>query len=150
MEQVRILLPGCFDMMHAGHYNALRQAKGSWSMQKGPTVSKDPERLALVTACKWVRLTHPACIEMHGVRGRWMKWLLICPICYLVITPQLLDSSNCDFVPEFVAHGGDLPVTSRSMICLICKPRVSANTVRRHECTWQCYRSWSIQTNQAH
>ena len=70
---VRILLPGCFDMMHAGHYNALRQAKSVCASegvdvvlvagvhndaaileQKGPTVFKDPERIALVTACKWV------------------------------------------------------------------------------------------------
>lgn len=26
-KPVRILLDGCFDMMHSGHYNALRQAK---------------------------------------------------------------------------------------------------------------------------
>jgi len=107
LKQVRILLPGCFDMMHAGHYNALRQAKAVCAAvgvqvtlvagvhndeaileQKGPTVFKDPERLALVTACKWVD-------EVAA------------DLPYL-ITPQLLDSLNCDFV----AHGDDLPTRS--------------------------------------
>jgi ethanolamine-phosphate cytidylyltransferase len=106
-KQVRILLPGCFDMMHAGHYNALRQAKAVCAAagvqvtlvagvhndaaimeQKGPTVFKDPERNALVTACKWVD-------EVAA------------DLPYL-ITPELLDSLNCDFV----AHGDDLPVRS--------------------------------------
>merc|ERR1719386_562706 len=26
-QSIRVLLSGCFDLMHAGHYNALRQAK---------------------------------------------------------------------------------------------------------------------------
>lgn len=104
---VRILLPGCFDMMHAGHYNALRQAKAvcqgagvrvvlvagihndaAIAEQKGPTVFKDPERVALVTECKWV---DEVAMDLP----------------YL-ITPQLLDSLNCDFV----AHGDDLPTRS--------------------------------------
>jgi ethanolamine-phosphate cytidylyltransferase len=107
IRQVRILLPGCFDMMHAGHYNALRQAKAVCAErgvqvtlvagvhndtaileQKGPTVFKDAERIALVTACKWVD-------EVAA------------DLPYL-ITPELLDSLNCDFV----AHGDDLPVRS--------------------------------------
>jgi len=106
-KEIRIMLPGCFDMMHAGHYNALRQAKAVCAAagvkvtlvagvhndaaimeQKGPTVFKDQERLDLVTACKWVDEVAPN-------------------LPYL-ITPQLLDSLNCDFV----AHGDDLPTRS--------------------------------------
>jgi cytidyltransferase-like protein len=119
-KEIRIMLPGCFgrskhascvdtlwcaDMMHAGHYNALRQAKAVCAAagvkvtlvagvhndaaimeQKGPTVFKDQERLNLVSACKWVDEVAPN-------------------LPYL-ITPQVLDSLNCDFV----AHGDDLPV----------------------------------------
>jgi cytidyltransferase-like protein len=121
-KEIRIMLPGCFgrskpascscvdtlwhaDMMHAGHYNALRQAKAVCAAagvkvtlvagvhndaaimeQKGPTVFKDQERLDLVSACKWVDEVAPN-------------------LPYL-ITPQVLDSLNCDFV----AHGDDLPV----------------------------------------
>jgi cytidyltransferase-like protein len=119
-KDIRIMLPGCFgrskhascvdtllgaDMMHAGHYNALRQAKAVCAAagvtvtlvagvhndaaimeQKGPTVFNDQERLNLVSACKWVDEVVPN-------------------LPYL-ITPQVLDSLTCDFV----AHGDDLPV----------------------------------------
>lgn len=73
-RSIRILLTGCFDLMHAGHYNALRQAKAamhkdgysrvtlvagvhsddSITMQKGPPVIPHAERVELVKACKWV------------------------------------------------------------------------------------------------
>eukprot|EP00445_Apocalathium_hangoei_P012444 CAMPEP_0203869778 /NCGR_PEP_ID=MMETSP0359-20131031/17900_1 /ASSEMBLY_ACC=CAM_ASM_000338 /TAXON_ID=268821 /ORGANISM="Scrippsiella Hangoei, Strain SHTV-5" /LENGTH=473 /DNA_ID=CAMNT_0050788437 /DNA_START=18 /DNA_END=1439 /DNA_ORIENTATION=- len=68
----RVLLTGCFDLMHAGHYNALRQARAAFPGEdvvlvagvhsdeaiekaKGaPTVLKHDERVELLKACRWV------------------------------------------------------------------------------------------------
>ncbi|KAL6045996.1 choline phosphate cytidylyltransferase [Balamuthia mandrillaris] len=64
---VKVWVDGCFDMMHFGHANALRQAKalGDYLIvgvhsdaevlkNKGPPVMKEEERYAQVAACKWV------------------------------------------------------------------------------------------------
>lgn len=64
---VRVWVDGCFDMMHFGHANALRQARamGDYLVvgvhsdaevekNKGPCVMKEDERYAAVAACKWV------------------------------------------------------------------------------------------------
>ena len=70
-RQPRVYVDGCFDMMHSGHFNAVRQAKlladqvggllvvGVHSDEeilrnKGPAVTKNDERLAVVSAVKWV------------------------------------------------------------------------------------------------
>ncbi|KAI8337813.1 hypothetical protein EDC96DRAFT_578809 [Choanephora cucurbitarum] len=66
-KPVRVWVDGCFDMMHYGHANALRQAKEMGDIlvvgvhsdaeiekNKGPTVMKEQERYAAVAACKWV------------------------------------------------------------------------------------------------
>lgn len=66
-DLARIWFDGCFDMMHYGHANALRQAKemGDWlvvglhsddeiSKSKGPPVCNYAERHAALEACKWV------------------------------------------------------------------------------------------------
>lgn len=63
----RLYFDGCFDLMHSGHYNALRQAKelcetlvvgvissSAIAKAKGPPIMADEERWALVKACKWV------------------------------------------------------------------------------------------------
>jgi ethanolamine-phosphate cytidylyltransferase len=66
----RVYVDGCYDLMHSGHYNALRQAKkiagpdsilvaGVHSCKaiaaaKGPAVFSDVERLLLVESCKYV------------------------------------------------------------------------------------------------
>ena len=67
----RVYVDGCFDMMHSGHMNAVRQAKliaesvggvlivgvhtdAEIEANKGPPVMHDAERLALVSAVKWV------------------------------------------------------------------------------------------------
>ena len=64
---VRTYIDGCFDIMHSGHYNAIRQAKALTDIlvvgvhsddeilkHKGPPVMNNEERLATVRACKWV------------------------------------------------------------------------------------------------
>eukprot|EP00043_Microstomoeca_roanoka_P028060 m.16767 g.16767 ORF g.16767 m.16767 type:complete len:377 (-) comp8148_c0_seq1:183-1313(-) len=66
-HMVRIWCDGCFDMMHFGHANALRQAKemGDYLIvgvhsdeeirkNKGPPVMNEQERYEMVRACKWV------------------------------------------------------------------------------------------------
>ena len=104
-SEVRILLNGCFDIMHAGHYNALRQAKSLFSgmgvkvvlvagvhrtesitKQKGPPVMSYEERARMVASCKWV--DEVAVIPEY------------------LINVALLDSLRLDFV----AHGDDLPI----------------------------------------
>ena len=60
-------MDGCFDMIHSGHYNALRQAKACGDIlvvgvisdeevekAKGPPVLTWDERADIIRACKWV------------------------------------------------------------------------------------------------
>jgi len=64
---VRVYMDGCFDMMHYGHANALRQARTCGDVLvvglipdeeiikvKGPPVCNNEERMAMVSAVKWV------------------------------------------------------------------------------------------------
>lgn len=66
-KPVRVFTDGCFDMMHYGHANALRQARALGDVlvvgvhsdeeirkHKGPPVMKEDERYKAVRACKWV------------------------------------------------------------------------------------------------
>ncbi|GMH13618.1 hypothetical protein Nepgr_015459 [Nepenthes gracilis] len=66
-KRVRVFIDGCFDLMHYGHANALRQAKSLGDelvvgvigdegilANKGPPVFSVEERLALVRGLKWV------------------------------------------------------------------------------------------------
>jgi len=66
-KKVVVWTDGCFDMMHYGHANALRQAKalGDYlivgvhsdadiSANKGPPVMAENDRYKAVRACKWV------------------------------------------------------------------------------------------------
>ncbi|KAK3848093.1 MAG: hypothetical protein J3R72DRAFT_429847 [Linnemannia gamsii] len=66
-KPIRIWVDGCYDVMHHGHFNALRQAKAMGDIvvagvhsdaellvHKGPTVMNENERMAAVAACKWV------------------------------------------------------------------------------------------------
>ncbi|ESO87128.1 hypothetical protein LOTGIDRAFT_177471 [Lottia gigantea] len=66
-KQVRVWMDGCFDMVHFGHANAIRQGKemGDYlavgvhsdsevSKHKGPPVYNEQERYRMVRAIKWV------------------------------------------------------------------------------------------------
>lgn len=98
-KPVRVYVDGCFDIMHSGHYNVLRQAKqlgdvliaGVHSCKeiqrnKGPPVMGDEERVKLVRACKWVDEVAFDTPYQPSV--------------------ELLDRLNADFC----VHGDDLPV----------------------------------------
>eukprot|EP00928_Gymnodinium_smaydae_P030386 TRINITY_DN22622_c0_g2_i1.p1 TRINITY_DN22622_c0_g2~~TRINITY_DN22622_c0_g2_i1.p1 ORF type:complete len:501 (-),score=63.32 TRINITY_DN22622_c0_g2_i1:74-1576(-) len=99
----RVLFTGCFDLMHAGHYNALRQAKAVFPGEEvtlvagvhaddaieaakgAPAVLNHAERVELLQACRWVD-------EIAG------------DLPYEVPV-SLLDRLNCDVA----VHGDDLP-----------------------------------------
>ncbi|CAA2972398.1 ethanolamine-phosphate cytidylyltransferase [Olea europaea subsp. europaea] len=64
---IRVYMDGCFDMMHYGHCNALRQARALGDQlvvgvvsdaeiiaNKGPPVTPLNERMIMVSAVKWV------------------------------------------------------------------------------------------------
>eukprot|EP01018_Ginkgo_biloba_P004675 Gb_05944 [translate_table: standard] len=66
-KPVRVYMDGCFDMMHYGHCNALRQARALGDelvvgvvsdeeiiANKGPPVMSLEERIVMVSAVKWV------------------------------------------------------------------------------------------------
>ena len=99
----RVYVDGCFDMMHSGHMNAVRQARlianevggvlvvGVHSdaeilKNKGPPVMHDSERMGLVAAVKWVEE-------------------LIFDTPYQA-TLAFLDSIDCDFC----VHGDDMSI----------------------------------------
>lgn len=107
-ETVRIFLNGCFDLMHVGHFNALRQAKRLFfqqgykkvvmlagihsdeaiTRQKGPPMMSDNERVAVLEATKWVDefVTHLPYVSMSSqmadaLRVRWICHGDDMPIC---------------------------------------------------------------------
>jgi len=97
-KPIRVYLDGCFDLMHAGHYNAIRQAKALGDIlvvgvhsdaeilrNKGPTTMNEEERLYAVKNCKWVD-----------------EVVFDVPYSPSV---ELLDRHNCDFC----VHGDDMP-----------------------------------------
>lgn len=104
---VRILLNGCFDLMHVGHFNALRQAKSLFNhkgyrrvilvagihsdaaitKQKGAPLMSDEERLTVLRATKWVDE-------------------LATELPYVAMSASMADALRV----HFICHGDDLPI----------------------------------------
>jgi len=100
-RKIKVWTDGCFDMMHFGHANALRQAKalGDYLVvgvhsdaeiqkHKGPPVMTEQERYEAVRSCKWVD---------EVVEGA-----------PYVTQLDLMDKYGC----EFCVHGDDIVTTS--------------------------------------
>jgi ethanolamine-phosphate cytidylyltransferase len=98
LNHVRMYMDGCFDMVHSGHFNAIRQAKAltdflvvgvisdeEIEFHKGPPVMSLAERSEIVAACKWVDEIATDNIPYNP-------------------TLPLMDKLNC----QYVAHGDDL------------------------------------------
>ena len=102
MKQTRIYVDGVFDIIHSGHFNALRQAKklgdilcvginsdADVTRAKGSPLMNVHERAELAKACKWA----DEVVEDTPY------------------TPdiKLLDDLNCDYC----AHGDDIPYNEK-------------------------------------
>eukprot|EP00484_Ammonia_sp_Unknown_P023222 CAMPEP_0197045114 /NCGR_PEP_ID=MMETSP1384-20130603/21039_1 /TAXON_ID=29189 /ORGANISM="Ammonia sp." /LENGTH=403 /DNA_ID=CAMNT_0042476681 /DNA_START=38 /DNA_END=1249 /DNA_ORIENTATION=- len=100
-KPIRIYLDGCWDVMHSGHYNALRQAKALGDVlvvgvhsdeeiarHKREPVMKNKQRMAAVSACKWA---DEVVFDVPYAPSR-----------------ELLNKLNCDYV----AHGDDIPLAA--------------------------------------
>uniref|UniRef100_A0A1I7VBN4 ethanolamine-phosphate cytidylyltransferase n=3 Tax=Loa loa TaxID=7209 RepID=A0A1I7VBN4_LOALO len=98
---IRVWCDGCYDMVHFGHANQLRQAKqfGNYlivgvhtdeeiEMHKGPPVFSEQERYRMVRGIKWVD---------EVVEGA-----------PYVTTVETLDKYNCDFC----VHGDDITLSA--------------------------------------
>jgi len=99
-KPVRIYIDGCWDVMHSGHYNAIRQAKALGDIlvvgvhsdeeiarNKREPVMNDEERTTMVRACKW---TDEVVFDVP-----------YSPTLELIDSPQVH--------ADFVAHGDDIP-----------------------------------------
>jgi ethanolamine-phosphate cytidylyltransferase len=95
----RIYIDGCWDIMHSGHFNAIRQAKmlgktlvvgihndEEIMRNKGMPVMNNEERVAMIKACKWVDE-----VVENAPYSATMDWL---------------DSVNC----KYIAHGDDIAI----------------------------------------
>merc|ERR1711894_248733 len=100
-RQGRVWCDGCYDMVHFGHANSLRQAKamGDYlivgvhtdeeiTLHKGPPVFNEQERYRMVRAIKWV----DEVVEAAPY----------------VTTLETLDENKCDFC----VHGDDITMTA--------------------------------------
>mmetsp|Transcript_25003 Transcript_25003/g.54388 ORF Transcript_25003/g.54388 Transcript_25003/m.54388 type:complete len:384 (-) Transcript_25003:106-1257(-) len=106
-ETVRVFLNGCFDLMHVGHFNALRQAKSLFYQkgykkvvlvaglhsdeaiagQKGPPLLSEQERMAVLKATKWVD-------EMAT------------DLPYVSMSSRMADALRV----QWICHGDDMPI----------------------------------------
>ena len=119
MPQIKVWFDGCFDMMHYGHSNALRQARllgthltvGVHSdeeilLNKGPPVMNEEERYLAVAACKWADV-------------------VVKDAPYLT-TLETLDNFGC----EFAVHGDDITTMKDGSDCYA----IVKNAGRYKEC----------------
>ncbi|KAI8865288.1 Nucleotidylyl transferase, partial [Ramicandelaber brevisporus] len=126
---IRIWVDGCFDLMHFGHANALRQAKamGDYLVvgvhsdaeierNKGPTVMKDDERLEAVRACKWADEVVPD--APYTTSLEWM------------------DRYDCDYC----VHGDDITTNADGTDCY--------QLVKDAGRYWECKRTQGISTTE--
>ncbi|XP_001988302.2 ethanolamine-phosphate cytidylyltransferase isoform X2 [Drosophila grimshawi] len=103
-KEVRVWCDGCYDMVHFGHANSLRQAKAlgdkvivgihtdeEITKNKGPPVFTEKERVKMVSGIKWVD-----------------EVVLGAPY---VTTLEVLDDNNCDFC----VHGDDITMTAEGV-----------------------------------
>ncbi|KAL6998542.1 Ethanolamine-phosphate cytidylyltransferase [Sarracenia purpurea var. burkii] len=99
-KPIRVYMDGCFDMMHYGHCNALRQARAlgdqlvvgvvsdaEITANKGPPVTPLKERMIMVSAVKWVDEVIPD--APYAITEEFMK--------------KLFDEYNIDYI----IHGDD-------------------------------------------
>jgi len=99
-KPVRIYIDGCWDVMHSGHYNAIRQAKALGDVlvvgvhsdeeigrNKRQPVMNDEERTTMVEACKW---TDEVVFDVP-------------------YSPTIALMDRCDIQADFIAHGDDIP-----------------------------------------
>jgi ethanolamine-phosphate cytidylyltransferase len=101
---VKVLVNGCWDLLHTGHYNALRQVKQSipkdWSLvagihsneeirrvKGGAFINSDKDKATMLMGCKYVDE-------------------IIENVPYTTMTPALLDQLGVDYT----AHGDDVPI----------------------------------------
>lgn len=97
---IRVYMDGCFDMMHYGHCNALRQARAlgdqlvvgvvsdaEITANKGPPVTPLHERITMVSAVKWVDEVIPD--APYAITEEFMKKLF----------------NECDI--DYIIHGDD-------------------------------------------
>lgn len=100
VSPVRVWCDGCYDMVHFGHANQLRQAKGMGdylvvgvhtdaeiSRHKGPPVFTEAERYRMVRAIKWVDEVVPGAPYVTSI--------------------DTLDTHHC----AFCVHGDDITLT---------------------------------------
>ncbi|XP_005181836.1 ethanolamine-phosphate cytidylyltransferase isoform X1 [Musca domestica] len=103
-KEIRVWCDGCYDMVHFGHANSLRQAKAlgdkvivgihtdeEITKHKGPPVFTEEERVKMVKGIKWVD-----------------EVVLGAPY---VTTLEVLDEHNCDFC----VHGDDITMTAEGV-----------------------------------
>ncbi|XP_074268420.1 ethanolamine-phosphate cytidylyltransferase-like [Silene latifolia] len=99
-KPIRVYMDGCFDMMHYGHCNALRQARAlgdqlvvgvvsdaEITANKGPPVTSLDERMIMVQAVKWVDEVIPD--APYAISEEFMK--------------KLFEEYNIDYI----IHGDD-------------------------------------------
>lgn len=105
-KPIRIWVDGCFDMFHYGHANVLRQARalGDYlvvgvhndldiTANKGIPVTKEEERYAAVSACKWVDM--------------------VVPNAPYVTSLEIMDKYDC----QYCVHGDDLVLSASGTDC---------------------------------